>query len=129
MNLIRNPISVGIKSVWRQFKTLEFSPVKFIPSLIMGTVLGLSIIILVVVWPYGLLAVIEDMLRRFIMTTSDEMVEKSLFEKVPYVITIGLYCLVWLPFIISLLPFLIIGVVGQVIRTYKKMNIPNQQCS
>ena len=115
---IKNPISRGITHAAAQLSMLEFSPLKFLPSALSAAVLLIVIIILVILWPYGLVMIMEDMLRGLMRDAANDMrnIEGLVaVEGLPYVITIGIYLIAWLPFAALCLPAVIIGGIGRVL--------------
>lgn len=111
--MIKNPLTEGMLHIKEQFSELEFTAKGFFPSILIGVILLVLIIIFVVLWPYGLFAVMEDFVRGFMRNTRDKMEDKSTIAKMPFVVALGLYFMVWIPFAILCLPFVIIGAIGR----------------
>ena len=112
MRKYANPISRGLTHIADKLSDLEFEGVNTIPSLITAIVLFVVGGLFLLLWPFGLISVVENMLRDLITDTHTEMEPVPAIEKTSYVIAIGLYVIVWLPFWVLNLPFLLIGGIG-----------------
>jgi hypothetical protein len=118
--MLKNPMSVGVSQVKQEFQRLDFHAQNFIPAVITAATLGLVILCFRILWPYGLVAVIEDLIRGIMAEARDELRDLSAVEAMPFVVAIGLYFVVWLPFAALCLPFVIIGGIGRLIAVPKK---------
>ena len=112
--MIANPLSEGLGHVKESFSSLQFKGVGCIPSTILALVLVIVGVILLLLWPYGIVAVVEDMIRQFMNRTRYEMGTVSNMARLPYLMALGLYFVVWLPFAILSLPLLVLGWIGSV---------------
>jgi hypothetical protein len=112
--LIPNPLSEGIAKTLPLLATLKFSPLYFLPSLLTGTVLALVLVILIILWPYGWIAVISHFLWGFVGTAVEQIRQAQTYaEKMPFTVALGIYFLIWLPVGTLCLPLLLIGLIGQ----------------
>ncbi len=105
-------MSVALAHVWAELKALSFRGALFVPSLLTGAVLLIVAALMVVLWPYGLIAVMENLVRSLMADTRRQMSTRSVVGNMPFVITIGLFFIVWLPFAIACLPMVIVGSIG-----------------
>lgn len=73
-------------------------------------------VICLIFWVYGFVSVFEQIFRFLIksMAISVKKSENSYMENAPIYISIGLCCIIWLPFGILVLPLLIIGYVASI---------------
>jgi hypothetical protein len=111
--LIPNPLSDGIAKTWPLLRTLNFSPLYLVPSLLTGTVLLLVLAILVILWPYGWIAVISRFLWGFVSIAVEQIRQAQTYaEKMPFTVALGIYFLIWLPFGTLCLPLLLVGLAG-----------------
>ncbi len=113
--MINNPLNNGIKHVINQFKKLEFTIVKIIPSIIIALVLLFMTCILILLWPVGIIPMVYDLMNELISNTIDESSEKTVIEKMPFVMTFGIYLIIWIPIFILCLPFILIGKLGDIL--------------
>jgi hypothetical protein len=111
--MIPNPMTEGLAHVRRQLNGLKFEGALLLPGALTVVVLLIIAALFVVLWPYGLIAVMEDLVRGIMAKTRREMQRLSLVAKTPFVVAIGLYFVVWLPFAILCLPFVIVGAIGE----------------
>lgn len=111
--LISNPISGGIARTWSLLGTLRFTPLYILPSVLTSAVLLLVLTLLVLLWPYGWVAVFAYFLWGLVDTAVEQIRQAQTYaEKVPFTIALGIYFLVWLPFGLICLPLLLVGFVG-----------------
>jgi len=111
--MMENPLSRGITRVVSQIGQLNCAGWNFIPSLVPLMTLGLVLMIFLLLWPYGFIPVIADSLWRLLKDARDQTRrEPGLIERMPGAVAMGVYFLVWLPFAVLSLPFVIIGLVG-----------------
>jgi len=115
--MITNPLSEGIRHVAAQFDELEWGGSRFLPALFVAIVLVVTLLLLVVLWPYGLLAIVEDMLRQLMRETIENIRGESLAVTMGYTIAIGFFFVVWLPFAVLCLPFYALGALGRLLLT------------
>lgn len=113
--MLKNPMSVGISQVAKEFGRLNYRAQNFVPAVITAGTLGVVIFCFGALWPYGLVAVIEDLIRRIMAEARNELKDRSAVDSMPFVVAIGLYFLIWLPFAALCLPFVIIGGIGKLI--------------
>jgi hypothetical protein len=113
--MIANPLTLGLGHVNRQMRQLEFTGALLLPSALTAVVLLVVGGLFLILWPYGLVAVMEDLVRGIMRTTRVEMSGLSLIAKTPFVVAIGLYFLVWLPFAFLCLPFVLVGAIGEIV--------------
>lgn len=109
---MENPLSVGLLTIGDHLKKLKFNGSIFLPSFLTGVVLILVGTIFIMLWPYGLVAVMESLIRGLMSDIREEMGGKSLINKMPLVVIIGFYFVVWVPFAILCLPFILLGAIG-----------------
>jgi len=110
--MIKNPISAGVRSIGDQFSLLSWQGANAVPSAITAAVLTLVVALLIAMWPYGLFAVVEDLMRTMMQDTRQSMMKLSLISKMPYAMTLGIYFCFWLPFVTICLPMILIGWLG-----------------
>lgn len=120
IEMINNPLSEGISHISSQIKGLNFSSINAIPSFITLLPLCIAVLLMVILWPIGLFVPVEDLIRKIITETINKMEGKTIVQQTPYVISIGLYFLVWLPFAIVCAPFFIIGMLGEIFKHNKR---------
>jgi len=113
--MIKNPISEGISSIRNQYSQLNWEGGNAVPSAITCTIITIVLVFLVLLWPYGLFAVMEALLREIMQDTAQKMEHLTLIGKMPYVMALGLYFCFWLPFIIICLPMILIGWIGSLL--------------
>jgi len=113
--MLKNPMSVGISKVRDEFLRLDFHAQNFVPAVITAATLGMVIVCFIVLWPYGLVAVVEDLIRGIMADARDELRDLKAVEAMPFVVAIGLYFVIWLPFAVACLPFVAIGGIGRLI--------------
>ena len=111
--MIKNPVSEGIGHMRKQLEILEWDGSKILPSAIMAVVICLVIALFVIVWLYGLFAVMEALIRELMGSTRSELKDKSFVQKTPYVVAMGIYSIFWAPFALLCLPMVIIGLIGE----------------
>jgi len=112
--MIKNPLNDGTSSVIKNLKELDFSFPNIVPSCLILVILTSVLFILIILWPYGLFAVMEDLLRGFMRQARDDMEGKSLIAKTPFVVTLGFFFVIWIPFAIICLPFVLLGAIGSI---------------
>jgi hypothetical protein len=122
---LENPLWSGIIGVRRQFGYLRLSGWSLIPSLVPLAALCVVLATFVVLLPYGFFPVVGRLLWRLLKDTRDEMLRESgLVDRMPGVVAMGIYFLVWLPFAIVSLPFVVLGLVGWVFSEDGKESWP-----
>lgn len=104
-----NPLTPGIRDVFAQLRSLDFSLVNALPSAITGAVLIFVILFLSLLWPYGLCAIIENMFRGLVFDTRRRMASRNFLEQTPDAVAIGFYSILWIPALVALLPLIVIG--------------------
>jgi hypothetical protein len=107
-----NPMSEALSHVWSELRGLTFRGALWIPSTLTAFVLLVVCVLLVVLWPYGLIAMMENLVRGLMADTGKQMASRSMVANMPFVITIGMFFLVWLPFWTACLPMLVVGSIG-----------------
>ncbi|MFC2166886.1 hypothetical protein ACFLQZ_02865 [Acidobacteriota bacterium] len=112
--MIKNPLNDGISTSLKNLEELDFSFPNMIPSGIILVVLAIVLFILLILWPYGFFVVIEDHVRGFMRQARNDMKGKSLFAKTPFVVTLGVFFIIWIPFAIICLPFALLGAIGSI---------------
>lgn len=110
-----NPVTPPLLDFTNQLRHLDFLGFNLFPSSILAFALGFIVLILGILWPYGILVVSSRRLWAYIVSTRDQMKNKRMMEKMPYTVTIGIFFLVWLPFAILCIPFALIGIIGRII--------------
>lgn len=116
-NRFYNPMS---KSIWVVFNNIKEIKIKkiidVIPAIIMLIIYLFVLVVCLIFWVYGFLSVFEQIFRYLVksMVISVKKSENSYLENVPIYISIGLCCIMWLPFGILVLPLLIIGWVARI---------------
>jgi len=111
--MIINPLSEGVTHIVSEFHELEWQGSRFIPAFFISVVLTITLILISLLWPYGLLAVIEDMMRMLMRDTIAKMKGESLAVNMGYTITLGFFFFIWLPFALLCLPVYILGGIGK----------------
>lgn len=107
-----NPMSKSIHIIFKNIKGIKIEKmVDVIPAIIMLIIYLFVFVICLIFWAYGFVSVVEQIFRYLIktMTKSAKESESSYIESVPIYISIGLCCIMWLPFGILVLPLLVIG--------------------
>lgn len=109
-----NPLHLGIKYFYQQIRSLNFNKFNLIPSVIQASVQCFILFLFILLWPYGIIPVIAGSLWQLIKLNSlrTRFQTYSLIEKMPYTIAIGIFFLIWIPFAILCLPFVVIGWFG-----------------
>ncbi len=116
-NMIANPLNDGIFHVYSEILNLEWTSYKCIPSFIIAIVLSITLLLLVILWPYGLFAIVEDMLRKMMIDTIDNIKGVQIAVAMGYTISLGFLFIIWLPFFIICLPFYVLGGISKYIFT------------
>ena len=106
-------MSPGIRHVTSQITNLEFGIRGILPSGLTGAVLIAVLCVLVALWPYGLVLIVEDLIRSLMQDCRDEMERSNIVESIPYVVTIGIYFLIWFPIFLLCAPGILIGFIGK----------------
>ena len=111
---LRNPISSGIAGVWAQYETLDFSGENLLPSLVASAALGIVLLVLLPAWPLGFIPVTATQIWRLMRDGTEKLrAQQDAIQQMPWVVAIGIYFLVWLPFALLSLPFVILGELGR----------------
>lgn len=116
-NHFNNPMSKSIKFVFNSIKEIKIKKIiDVIPAIVMLIIYLFIFVICLIFWVYGFVSVFEQIFRFLIksMAISVKKSENSYMENVPIYISIGLCCIIWLPFGILVLPLLIIGYVASI---------------
>lgn len=117
IELIENPMLTGMRYAIREFRSLKFRAIEFIPSSIFALMLFSLFLIFALLFLYGFIPVITDFMQKLIKLTQNEMKDRELVRNIPYTVALGLYSLMWVPFFIICIPFYIIGVIGRIIES------------
>lgn len=127
--LIPNPLSDGIARTWSLLGTLEFSPLYLVPSLLTAAVLLFVLAVLIILWPYGWLAVISRFLLGLVGTAVDQIRQAETYAaKMPFTIALGIYFLIWLPVGALCLPLLLLGIVGHLLAEAPAFGMKSLVC-
>jgi hypothetical protein len=112
-----NPLSIGIKHLYEQLEALNFTGIEFFSSVIQIAVLVPLLALFAIIWPYGLIPVAAGTIWKIILISRLKIKFKTqgIMEKMPLTLAIGIYFLIWLPFALLCLPFVIIGWLGTLI--------------
>ena len=110
--MIKNPVSAGLAHVSKQFSELEFNPSGFVPSVLTAFVLLIILLLFIVLWPYGIVAIMEDLVRGLMHKARVDMKDIAIVARMPFAVALGVYFLVWLPFAILCLPIVVLGGIG-----------------
>ena len=92
--MIDNPMTTGINHVNDQLSQLNFSGSNFVPSFISFLVMWIVKLIFMLLWPYGMIAVITSLIGELIFAAVDDMRGKAFFEQLPFILAIGIYFIV-----------------------------------
>lgn len=114
--MIENPFNKPIKDLYKQLKSLPFKGLRIITSMIAGFVFVLVLIIMVPLWLYGFFPVMATTFWRFISSATKEMEKLKIMEKMPYAVEIGAFFIVWVPFAIACVPFMLVSLIGHLIN-------------
>ena len=113
-NFIRNPFS---EPLWASIRLLfsDWSSA-FVVAPMLVTPLKLALLAtLAVLWPYGLFVVVLDFIGKLVLVSAHQIKgQKTHIEAAPYVITTGVYVVLWTVFALPSAPLLIIGGVGRI---------------
>ena len=111
--MLSNPMSTAISQLGKQFSSLEFTSSKFVPSIILAVILIVLITIFIILWPYGWVAVIEDTIRGLMRDAVNSIRTSEVGSvQLAFGFALVLYTVVWIPFALLYLPFVIFGFIG-----------------
>ena len=107
----RNPYHDPIRSFAAQLKSISMSP-PWIPQLVEALVLLFLILVFSCLYPtIGIIDQIYHMFRSLMQQSRDNMKPNAAVENSAYAVSMGVYFVLSLPFLIVLLPFRLVGAV------------------
>ena len=107
----RNPYHEPIRSFVGQLRSISMSP-PWIPQLVQAIVLVFLILVFSCLYPtIGIVDQIYNMFRSLMQQSRDSMKPRAAVENSAYAVSIGVYFVLSLPFLIVLLPFRFVGAV------------------
>ncbi|MBI2375129.1 MAG: hypothetical protein HYV07_14120 [Deltaproteobacteria bacterium] len=115
---IRNPLSPALSAVGRLLSGLHWSPPMIVPSAFVAVVMSVVFVAMVLLWPYGWMPVIAHLLWGLVKTARRQIKNaKSLAERMPFTVALGIYLLIWTPFAVICAPLYLIGWIGESIAS------------
>jgi hypothetical protein len=108
---IENPVSLGLRQLQQlTIAVRTHTKDKLSAAIQLATAWGMMVI-LFLLWPFGMIPVVEDTFRRLMLTAvwQAEYDTETPLEKMPHAIAIGIYGLVWSTLALLALPLLALG--------------------
>lgn len=115
--MFKNPINDSIQKIVEQIKRIKLSKFSdLLPAVINYMICIILLVLFSVLWIYGLISVIEQVIKSIIDTNLAEIAnekENGNAAIISYYIAIGLCFIIWFPFFILTIPLLFLGKISE----------------
>lgn len=119
---VENQFTEPIKRIINLIKDLDWRPQYLLPSAIVAIALSIVLIVLIVLWPYGVFPIISSFIWGLIEDSKAQMSGKTFANAMPYTVAIGIYFIIYSPFFIICLPIYLIGFLGKYFSKSDEIN-------
>ena len=105
-----NPFSTPIIGIFNEIRGIPWGILHFIPQIIQFLVLSIVLIVLCVLYcTIGIVFNCYSIFRSLLLETCNEFKDSDLIGKSAYAVMAGIYLLFYVPCVVILLPFFILG--------------------